>query len=423
MKKLLLSITLMLSVAVAFGQELSKEELKAQKKQKKALMTIVSDAETQILNDPAAALASMKTPLESELVNNDPYVWYVVAKAKKGIIDTENNMSILKQPFDAEKLYSNAISIYSDLLRCDELDKQPNSKGKVAPKYSDDIKNMMAECRYILYNGGIHYYSEDNYGAAAKYFAQFADLRNIEILKDVLNNEQDINIANDAVFNATLCGMLVEDYDFVLKYVDNLKSDESRLEQYYDYKIRALNAVGDTAAWLNTLTEGVRAYPANEFFQNSLIQYYDSKGMQEEMDKLMDEMMAANPSNPLFHYVKGYLYHQRNNYDEAIVWYTKALELNPNYVEAHGNYALCCIKKAQDYSNSQASTKITDKAKLQKDKEILQGYYKEALPHMEKVRELAPEKKSLWLNGLANCYYNLNMEKEFNEIESLMEQE
>ncbi len=422
MKKLLLSIVLMLSVAIAFGQELSKEELKAQKKQIKALMGVVKNANNQILNDPSGALAMMKTPIKSELVNNNPYVWYVLVTAKKAVIDTENNLNYMQQPFDAEKLYKNVYEIYDDLARCEELDNKPNAKGKVAPKYTEDIKNMRAECRYILYNGGIHYYQEEDNARAAKYFAKLADLKDVESLSDVLNNEQDKNILNDAAFNATMCAMMVEDYPFVLKYIENIKNDPERGELYYDYKVRALNAMGDSVAWLATLKEGVKEYPGNEIFQNNLIQYYDSRGMQDELIAFMDEMIANNPNNALFHYVKGYIYHQRENYDDAVVCYKKAIELKDDYIEAYNNQALCYLKQAQDYSNNQSSTKITDKAKLAKDREVLKGYYSQALPLMEKVRELAPDRKNIWLNGLANCYYGLGMDDKLAEIEKLMEE-
>ncbi len=415
-------MTLLLSVMIAFGQTLSKEELKAQKKQIKALMNIVKDAETSIIEDPNIALAKMRTPVESKLVNNDPYVWYVLAKAKKAIVDTENNMQVLKQAFDADKLYATAYEIYSDIARCDSLDNLPNAKGKIAPKYTEELKNMMAECRYILYNGGIHYYSKEDVSSAGKYFAKFADLRSYKLLDEVLNNEQDKGILNDATFNATMCGMVAEDYNMVLKYVDYLKSDPERVQYYYDYKARSLAATGDTVAWLAILRDGVKEYPANEYFQNSLIQYYNERGMQDELDKLMDELIANNPTNALYYYVKGYILHNREKYDDAISWYKKAIEHKSDYVEAYANMGRCYITKAQDYSNSQASTKITDKAKIKKDNEIIQGYYKEALPYMVKVRELAPDNKSLWMYGLANCYANLNMDKEFEEIRKMMEE-
>ena len=50
----------------------------------------------------------------------------------------------------------------------------------------------------------------------------------------------------------------------------------------------------------------------------------------------------------------------------------------------------------------------------------LEALYKRALPYYEKARELAPDDKTLWLNGLYTCYYRLNMTEKAAEIEKLM---
>ena len=77
--------------------------------------------------------------------------------------------------------------------------------------------------------------------------------------------------------------------------------------------------------------------------------------------------------------------------------------------------------KAYQYSTEQSSTKITDKKKLEKDKEILTGFYTKALPLLEKLRELKPDEPSLWIANLINCYYNLNMSDKLQELEKLSE--
>ena len=59
------------------------------------------------------------------------------------------------------------------------------------------------------------------------------------------------------------------------------------------------------------------------------------------------------------------------------------------------------------------------KKKLAKDKEILNGYYKKALPLLERLRETQPDKYDLWLANLTNCYYNLNMTDKLKEMEAL----
>ena len=51
----------------------------------------------------------------------------------------------------------------------------------------------------------------------------------------------------------------------------------------------------------------------------------------------------------------------------------------------------------------------------------LNGYYNQALPLLEKLRTLSPDKTELWLTNLINCYYNLNMDSKVKELEKLQE--
>ncbi len=50
----------------------------------------------------------------------------------------------------------------------------------------------------------------------------------------------------------------------------------------------------------------------------------------------------------------------------------------------------------------------------------LKTFYEEAKPYYEKARQLKPDQKDLWLNGLYRVYYNLQMGPEYEEIEKLM---
>ena len=103
--------------------------------------------------------------------------------------------------------------------------------------------------------------------------------------------------------------------------------------------------------------------------------------------------------------------------DTAIEWYNKTLEVDPNYENALSNLARCYLQKAYLYSVENSSTKLSDKKKIAKDKEVLNGYYNLALPLLEKLRTNCPDKTELWLTNLINCYYNLNMDAKVKELE------
>lgn len=423
MKKLILSFALVLAASYVSGQQLTKEQIKAQKKERKALMVKVKEADRAITNgDPATALSTIQPALSSSLTNTNAYVWYVACKAKKGIIDNENYKRSQGQAFDADKLYNSSYDIFDYLIKCDELDKAPNEKGKVAPKYSMDILQMMYENRNQLFNGGAYFYNAEKYDDSFKQFDMFIKTSELEPL-DTIPAVKDKELNANAAFYATLCGMQKENYKNVLAHIDLALSDPNFKEKAYQYKAIAEGETGDSVAWLQTLKTGAKMFPENAYFYQNLIQYYHSKNKPEEMMKFADEMIASDPENPLFMYVKGLISQENEKYDDAIVWYKKTIAIDPNYTNAISNLGLCYIQLAQDYSSKNATTDLKNKAKIKKDKEILNGYFTEALPLYEKLRQLKPNETNLWINGLYNCYYNLNMEDKLAEIEKLLPKE
>lgn len=46
--------------------------------------------------------------------------------------------------------------------------------------------------------------------------------------------------------------------------------------------------------------------------------------------------------------------------------------------------------------------------------------YRKALPYLERYRQLAPDMKDRWSRPLYTIYLNLNMGKEFDEIDKII---
>lgn len=417
MKKLILSLTLLLSTAIAFGQALSKEELKAQKKQIKALMSEAKSAERLIINDPDAALGKVTPCTQNALVNGDAYVWYVQAQARKAIVDRDNATRAAGGQVDMDKLYSNCLQLINELETCNKLDSAPDKKGKVAPKYTEFIKTALNENRNQMYNGGAYFYNKAKYAESYEQFGKFIELTESDILSDVVQPaEKAYSIG--AAYNAVLCAMQLKDYEKALKYADYAAQDEAKASSIYRHKANAYQAMGDNDKWIALLKEGVVKFPNDPFFYQTLIQYYDGAGKRDELNALADELMANSPNNPLFVYLKGYIAQQQDDFDTAITWYKKTLEMDADNVDAHINIGRSYIGKARDYSTKQSSTKI-DRVQMKKDKEILNGLFREALPHFERLREIIPDRTDKWLNDLTQCYYNLNMHDKMEELEKL----
>ena len=157
MKKLVLSLAMVLGATFAFGQELSKEELKQQKKQIKALMSVVNDAEMNLQSDPVAAANALRPVLKNSLVNKDAYVWYVSANAKQNVIAHENNKRAEGAAYNEELLYSYTYELGHDLEKCEECDARPDAKGRVKPRYAEFLKMSYMQQYGQFYNAGAYY--------------------------------------------------------------------------------------------------------------------------------------------------------------------------------------------------------------------------------------------------------------------------
>ncbi len=420
---------MVLTAAFAFGQELSKEELKQQKRQIKALMNVAEDAEMNIVADPVGAANAMRTVTSNPLMNNNAYVWFVSTTAKSAVMDNENRKRAEGAAFDEAVLYNYTYEICNDLANWERCDNLPDEKGRVRPAYTDDILKVYTMQFGQFYNAGAYFYGQEDYAKAYDLFATFI------IAADKLYNAQiipkDTTNVPVAAYNTILCAMQMKDYEKVNTYMDLAVTNPDIAPNAFRYKTVATLELGDTAAWVDLCKEGVQKYPTDPYFYQTLIQYYDNRNENDKLNALADELIAADPTNPLFSYLKGYIIQsgykgtgeagEETLLDDAIVWYKKALENDPNYETALANLGHCYIQKAQAYSNSQSSTKVTDRAKLARDREILTGFYNEALPIYEKLRIIAPDNTSYWLTGLMNCYYGLKMDKELDELMKFQE--
>ena len=409
---------MVLGASFAFGQELSKEELKEQKRQIKALMGVVNDAEMNLNSDPVGATNALKPVLKNSLVNKDAYVWYVSASAKQAVIANENNKRVEGAAYDEAKLYSYTYDLGYDLEMCEKCDMMPDAKGRVKPRYAEFLKMSYMQQYGQFYNAGAYYYGNEDYEKAYDLFKMFIDTAD-RLYKLEVMSKDTVNVPV-AAYNMSLCGMQLQNYEMVLTHVDMAFANEQMAPTAFRYKTVATVELGDTVAWLDLCKEGTVRFPDDAYFSQSLIQYYDSHNEQDKLSALADELIASDPENPLYVYLKAYIPHQKEDLDTAIEWYIKTLEVDPNYENALSNLARCYMQKAYLYDSSR-STKLNDKKQLAKDKEILNGYYSQAVPLLEKLRANCPDKTELWLSFLTNCYYNLNNSAKVKELEKLQE--
>lgn len=430
-KVLLLMAAAVMSVSITFAQaddkaakKAAKEAAKALKAEIKAANKILREAQGQ-LNAVDGNIDQANALIESAIANkhtaSNPDTWYTAGKIQEKIYNKENEKMYLQQAYDQAKFFGSLSKMFDYFLTCDSLEQIPDAKGKVVAKYRPEITDLLSRIRINLVSGGVTYFNENNNEKAFELFSKYIDVADAPMFA-ALNYAETDSLMHEIAYYATLAGLKMEDYHKALKYVDLAMKKEDVAQKAIEYKAMSYINLGDTVNWINALKEGVEKYPAVEYFYSNLISYYNTNGDTKDLVAFADEMLAKNPL-PIFRFVKGYVYQNQKEYDKAVEEYKICIEQDPGYTGAYRNLGICYCQMAQDLSDAASTLDIKSKAYKAKKEEI-NAYYKLALPIYEHLRKIDdgsdPDVKNAWTNGLYTCYYMLNMGKEFEEIEKLM---
>lgn len=428
MKRVLFSMVLLLAANFAFAQEKNVKEAKS----------IASGTNP----DFAKAEALINQALTNPETKDNAETWDVAGFIQKRRSEKEMESAYLRKPYDTLQVYNSALNMCKYYFKCDELAQVPNEKGKIKNKYRKPNASAILAERGNLINGGIQFYnvaSQEEGDAAKKdnkkaleFFGAYIDIASNPMFEKE-NLLQTDTVLPQIAYYASLAAAKIEDYPSILKYAPYAKEDKEVGRYAMEFVSTALKAQGETDKWLASLKEGLQKYPDHPFFFGHMIDYYSNNNKFDEAMQFADEMLAKDPNNTFYLYVKGYLYH--NMYtnlknekkdqeaaealDNAIKYYVKTTDVDSNYAEAYSNLGLVYCLQAQDFSEK-ATTDVND-PKYKEDQDTLKAFYEKAKPYYEKARELKPDQRDLWLNGLHRVYYNLNMGPEFEEIEKLMQ--
>ena len=404
MKRVLFSMVLLLAAGFTFAQEKSVKEAKS----------IANDVKP----DFAQAEKLINEALNNAETKDNAETWDVAGFIQKRINEKEMENAYLRKPYDTLKVYNSALNMCKYYFKCDELAQIPNEKGKIKNKFRRSNSAAILAARPNLINGGIQFFNLDKNKEALDFFATYVDIA-INPMFEKENLLQTDTVLPQIAYYASLAAAKMEDYPSVLKYAPYAKEDKEVGKYAMEFISTALKAQGDTVKWIASLKDGIQKYTEHSFFFGHLIDYYSNNNKFDEAMQFADDMLAKDPNNTFYLYVKGYLYHNMKDYEKAIEFYNKTIEVDPNYAEAYSNLGLIYCLQAQDFSEK-ATTDVNN-PKYKEDQATLKVFYEKARPNYEKARELKPEQKDLWLNGLYRVYYNLQMGPEFDEIEKLMQ--
>lgn len=392
MKKLMIAALMMLGTSAAFAGD--SEPLKAILKAK-----TYPEAE-QLLKTNLGQLANSE---EKAKAYNHLTKLALEKFDKENAIQAANMAAVVAKqpetPYDTLGFYEAAYNATMNGLECMKYDAEPNAKGAVKPKYTENLKMLIANTRMQLITAGNHYAGLGDQDGVLKYWGTFLDSDDNPIF--AASKAQEAQFIGQVAYYSAQFANQAKQYERAEKYADIAMKDEAMREKAQTFKYamaqRNLKTHEDSVKYVNTIKELYQREPDNEMAFGTLCNMYNELSMNAELKALIDDKLAKDPNNHTAWALKGQSLMNQNttadnpNWDECIEAFKKAVEIdgtNPVILTYLG-YSI----------NSKA-------AQVNGDRAAQKALYKEAMGYLERAKEIDPNReRANWAYPLYQCYY------------------
>lgn len=317
-----------------------------------------------------------------------------------------NEQMYLKQKVDTTKFFDLAMRMFTVAERLDSIDAKPDKNGKVDPEYRKDNAAKMNGYRPNIYYGGAHHLKKGDYKKAFGFFEMYLDCDRQPLFTgyDLMYKDPKMG---EVAYWATYCGYRLNDPLLVLRHASTAQRDEQKLEYTLQYMAEAWQKLEDDSMYTATLWQGFKKYPKSSYYFPRLMDYYNNRGSYQMADSVVNEALKTDSLNELYLFAKSMVMLNLKKYGDCLMFSDKLIELNPNLPDVYYNGGLACLNIAQ-------------RMDPRKYKKQIKKMYERARPYMEKYREMAPNETEKWAPALYRIYFNLNMGKQFDEIDKIL---
>ncbi|PKP33480.1 MAG: hypothetical protein CVT99_00560 [Bacteroidetes bacterium HGW-Bacteroidetes-16] len=285
-------------------------------------------------------------------------------------------------------------------------------------KILDDKKQLEVETSLYLiqltnlfYQRGADGFQNSDYAAAIKNFTIAYKIA-----------EADGRFDTIAAFNIGMSGVYSEDKTLAESTMPYLKKciDVNFMDpRVYLFYARSEKQIGDTTAAFATLEKGRILFPQELSLQLEQSQLYLETGQNEKLIGSLKEAIEADPTNENLYRVLGQTFEKVGDKENAIVYYKKAIEINPDFGDAIFNLGAIYVNDAAELYTEANNLPFEEQKKYDELKKQADDNLYKALPYLERSLELNPTDQVV-ISALKEAYANLKLN---DKLKALMEKE
>lgn len=334
--------------------------------------------------------------------------WDLLFDIIKKQYDNVNELVYLKQKYDTVAVFNTVLKMFEVVAKIDSSLGKDARNLTVQAKHQKKYSDILNQYRPNLYNGGLFFINKKDFNKAYTFLDTYINCANNPFFKDYYYQTTDPLIPN-ASYWAVYCGYKLESPQKALRHAYLALKDKEHHPMMLQYLADTYRMENDTVRYLETLYEGFQEYPTIPFFYIRSIDHYSELNQWGKVLTLSEGALTYSKENSWLQVAKSTALLNLEKYSECIELCDSVIQKVDTIPEFYLNAGLAYFNQAIQL----------DKNKNTSNKQIHNLYVK-AKPYLERYRILMPTEFNKWSLPLYTIYLNLNMGKEFDEIDKLI---
>lgn len=218
-------------------------------------------------------------------------------------------------------------------------------------------------------------------------------------------------------FNDKNVELMDKYYDLALQF-DNKESHNFVLRA----KPQMLKDQGKTEEWIVAMKEMIALAPDSEVGEigmQQLMSHYNSAG-NEAVDAYTKELVEKYPESKVANYCRGFAFYAKSDFSNAITFFQKSVEIDPDYADGVYNCGYCYYQNALEKAREISGKKMKSQAAIKAAEDEVKGLFAKAAPYFERYRELEDKDPSKWASPLKVIYNNIGEKEKAAEMDAYL---
>ena len=311
---------------------------------------------------------------------------------------------------DTVAMYTLTHRLYTVAEKLDSVDMLPDEKGRVKPEYRKSHAQQLDVLRPNIFGGGSYNVRKHDYPTAYRFFETYIDAAHQPLFTGYDYQQRD-SLISQAAYWATYSAFRMKDAERTLRYADMAPHGRVYGPRTLQYVCEAYLLQHDERSYVATLREGFQRYPRYYYFFPRLGDYYNAHQQLDSALVIADRALLVDSTSTLFLLARSVALLNLERYDECVKTSEQLIARCDTMPEPYFNIATAYLNQALELE------KLNEPRRYRQQ---LVDLYQKARPFMETYRRLQPADRKRWAPALYRVYLNLNMGRQFEEIDRLM---